>query len=65
VNQFWDTTYGVGEAKVSTLLYTQGAQSFINFQDGQDGCTSKMGRMGRTIHTAAVERHEEAPYCEL
>ena len=36
--QLWDAARDGDAAKVSTLLSTQGAQSFINYQD-EDGVT--------------------------
>jgi hypothetical protein len=38
--QLWEAARDGDAAKVSTLLSTQGAQSFINYQDA-DGCTGK------------------------
>ena len=47
--QLWGAALDGDAAKVRTLLSTQGAQSFINYQE-EHGCTP--------LHIAAIKGHE-------
>ena len=47
--KLWEAVRDGDAAKVSTLLSTQGAQSFINFQDAQGGTP---------LHCTGVNGHE-------